>query len=261
MHALTPRRQQEGDSQRGWSSERDRESREVARQAKEIQARKADNRRRFLDFLYFYRDFHEPGYVSPSGAYGEQGPLAVGGDESVDGMPLSPQLLKIMDDPHAWASFQVCNSAVDELYRRRWRLYSRLGPVYFWEGCNPEKPEAWASEALNGSLPDKLAKEDFDEAIDYMLMHVEHYLPKHTRVTEKGETVSIRKLKIIVPLRERRGKKVKIKVKRRKALELFHHYYQDMEKKDAVQRTSAETGYSPKEVRVIVKQDEEGRKL
>lgn len=252
---------------KGWSWREDHEARlEEARKKRERSFRNY-NRRRLVDFLEFYREFHEAGYVSPTGTFGDDA-FAGDGRSQVEGMPLSPLLVQIMDDPDAWASLGVLFGAVDELRRRKWPLYMRLGPAYFFPNANPELPRVWASEAVNGSVADGLAHQDYADALDYMLQNVEHYLPlhrRHERVDPDDASKGYRpkeppepllKLKVIVPLRDRRGKKVAVKTRRREALESYYEYAQDHGRAEAVTLAAEKTGYSRKEIRVIVRQDQ-----
>lgn len=249
-------------SSKSWSSEEDRLRRETKRF-------RAYNRRRLLDFLIFYRDFHDLGYVSPAGTYGDDA-LAIKGGETLSGMPLSPMLMKIMEDPNARSSHEVLHAAVDELYCREWPLYMRLGPAYFFSETNPDLPDVWASGAASGSLADRLAHEDHGDAIKLLMEVVERELPRRERFEceDRNDPESswrrtgepLRKLKVIVPLWERRGRRVEKKLRRRNALEAYHEHRQDCSDAEAVRRAAKDTGYSQKEIRKI-RSEEEGRTL
>ena len=61
--------------------------------------------------------------------------------------------------------------AIARLHRESWTLYMRLVAPYFSERPRPELVEVWRAEASE-SVARRLALADPEEAIDFMLAHV-----------------------------------------------------------------------------------------
>ena len=61
--------------------------------------------------------------------------------------------------------------AIERLHRERWPLYMRLKAPYFSTKPRPDLVEIWRREASE-SVARRLALADHDEALDFLLAHL-----------------------------------------------------------------------------------------
>lgn len=215
------------------------------------------NRRKIREWLYYFRDLFEEGYVA-SGVPVE----GSGGEGRLD--LLDPARMDRMQSVDQSVSHKVLLAAKDALQRRRWALYMRISTAYFVDDPNPGLPDVWEDEAKHASLADRLAWTDHEAALDFLADFVEEELPRWARTDEGGEVVldeegrpkPRRKLTVEVPIRVRGERARWRKQRRAAALELFYVLRQDLRKGDAIRLAAKRTGYSTKEVRVIVRKAE-----
>lgn len=103
------------------------------------------NRRVVREWLYYFRDLFEEGYVA-SGANAGPGP-AGGGEGRLD--LLDDARIDRMQSVEESVSHKVLLRAKAALERDRWSLYMRITPAYFADDPNPGLPDVWEDEARN----------------------------------------------------------------------------------------------------------------
>ncbi len=215
---------------------------------------RAYNERKLKDWLYHCPDFHEQNYKNMTDeiATTDQGERDV----------IGAWIRKVVDDdpPNTRNSHQVLTEAVEYLKAKHWRLYMRLMPAYFYGlDSEPWLPDIWEAEAQEGSLPDELAHADYLESIIHMMDFVEARIVQFTRTDEEGRGQPLEKLTVPVPSTVRYERRTKLKKRRREALETVQKYRQDLDDTVAVRLAAATCGYSEKEIRVIIRQYDQGK--
>ncbi len=216
---------------------------------------RAYNERKLKDWLYHMPDFHEQSYTA---TMDEVATISADSEAPVIGV----WVRKTIDDdpPNTRASHIVLTEAVSHLQHRHNHLWMRLKTAYF-NGLDsqPWLPDIWESEASAGSLPDKMAHKDYIEAIVHLMDYIEARIGNFNRTDEAGYGEPLEKLTVPVPSTVRYQRRSSFRKRRREALEKAQEYRQDMKDATAIRVAAAECGYTEKEIRVILRQYDEGR--
>lgn len=212
------------------------------------------NERKLKDWLYYLPDYHEAAYRSGQEEVVDES----GGEGDVFGRWIRATVDD--DPPNSRASHTVLLEAVEFLKAKRWGLYQRLKPAFFnGVTSRPWLPDVWQSEAEAGSVPDQFAWADYLDAIEFMADYVEARLPQFRRTDESGPGLPLQKLAVPVPSTAQFRRESPRRSTRRKVAEKVNEYRQDLEDPVAIALAASETGYSTKEVRVIMRQQAEGK--
>lgn len=217
-----------------------------------VKDHRAYNERKLKDFLYYLPDYHEQAYKSA------QDEIALTGEGNGD--PFGAWLRATIDDdpPGTKVSHKVLTESVEVLRDEHWHLYMRLLPVYFsGPKSRPWLPDTWEEEARDNSSADRIAYRDYLEAIIHMMDHIEWRLPQFKIQTPKGER-PMERLVVPVPSTARYQRASSRRKKRRDALDLVHEYREYLPAHMANRLAAQESGYSLKEIRVIVRQHDRG---
>jgi hypothetical protein len=214
-----------------------------------------ENERKLKQFLYFYADYWEQAYKSSQ----EEVARTNEGNGDIFGVWLRATI----DDPKIRASHKVLEEAVQYLKAKHWQLYMRIKPAFFsGPDSKPWLPETWKDEALHDSLPDQLAYKDYLESIVHMMDYIEARLPQFQFLDPRtAEQKPLQRLKMPKHLPdisqyERRSSR---RPRRKEALEKVLEYREDLPDHIAIQLAAQHTGYSAKEIRVIIRQHNQGR--
>lgn len=163
--------------------------------------------------------------------------------------PLAGYIGERVEDPEASASFTVLTEAVRALEKEWWHLWMRIEPLYFRIDNNPSFYDTWVAEAAGGSLADRLALQDHQAALEFVVAYAERELKRR---------YGYDRLKLYLPMRVKNERDRKAQVRRKRAVEVLCRRWEmarieGLPEKEArakaVREAARECGYSLKEMR------------
>jgi hypothetical protein len=213
---------------------------------------RAENERKLKTFLYYRADYWEQAYRTGADEVATTGE---GGDIFGSWMRAT------IDNPKVRASHKVLEESVEYLKKKHRLLHLRLMPAFFnGPDSKPWLPDTWRDEAEEGSEPDKLAWEDYLKSIVYMMEYIEARLPQFSYTNAKGEIKPMLRLHLpeSLPSTAITQRARPARAKRKDALKKCQEYMETIPRHLAIQLAAQHTGYSAKEIRVILRQYEKG---
>lgn len=217
------------------------------------------NRTILKDWLYYFSELYQQGYAA--GVPGEEYLRSIkhGARD-----PLATFYVLRLNDPDKWDSHRVLMMAVEDLRKKRPRLYATVAPVYFWPSANPTLVDVWRDKRNHGETDEErlgaqMALSHHRDAIDHMARFATRWLPRITRDRKHAageEPLTVLQVRVPAPYK---GKRANWKqARRRKAWQTYCSLRSDHDRPEAVKKGAKQCGYSVSEFRAIVRENEEG---